>query len=181
MPTNDSAMQVITGAAADGRAVKAIYMAQPKTGVAFAVALIDHELPRVVHWGRPLAHPRAVLSMVDALQPQRVSGALDETQWPSVLPTQAESWTGATRFVVRRGGIELFCKFAVTDVRIEDGDAATFTVDAADEGQGGRADMDLRADGQRLGAAAGRSSQHRRGRVGRRQGGARLRRACGCA
>jgi alpha-galactosidase len=136
MPTNDSAMQVITGAAADGRAVKAIYMAQPKTGVAFAVALIDHELPRVVHWGRPLAHPRAVLSMVDALQPQRVSGALDETQWPSVLPTQAESWTGATRFVVRRGGIDLFCKFAVTDVRIEDGDAATFTVDAADEGQG---------------------------------------------
>lgn len=90
MAMNDSATQMFTGVAADGRAVKAVYLSRPRADVAFAVAVVDHDLPRVVHWGRPLAHPQALLNMVDALQPQRVSGALDETQWPSVLPTQAE-------------------------------------------------------------------------------------------
>jgi alpha-galactosidase len=135
MAMNDSATQMFTGVAADGRAVKAVYLSRPRADVAFAVAVVDHDLPRVVHWGRPLAHPQALLNMVDALQPQRVSGALDETQWPSVLPTQAESWTGATRFVARRNGVELFCKFTVGDVRVDD-ESAALIVSAADEEQG---------------------------------------------
>lgn len=135
MAMNDSATQMFTGVAADGRAVKAVYLSRPRADVAFAVAVVDHDLPRVVHWGRPLAHPQALLNMVDALQPQRVSGALDETQWPSVLPTQAESWTGATRFVARRNDVELFCKFTVGDVRVDD-ESAALIVSAADEEQG---------------------------------------------
>ena len=60
-----------------------------------------------------------MLDAFDAIAPQRVSGALDYTAWPSVLPTQSESWIGATRFDVRRNGVELFCKFVVTDIKAE--------------------------------------------------------------
>lgn len=60
-----------------------------------------------------------MIDMFDAQMPQRVSGALDYTSWPSVLPTQSESWIGATRFDVRRDGVELFCKFAVSNITAE--------------------------------------------------------------
>lgn len=55
--------------------------------------------------------------MYEALRPQRVSGGLDYTNFPTVLPVQAEGWTGAPRFVVTRDGHELFCHFTVTDVQ----------------------------------------------------------------
>lgn len=58
--------------------------------------------------GRPLTAPETVINTFDALAPQRVSGALDYTAWPSVLPTQSEAWSGSDRFDVRRDGVELF-------------------------------------------------------------------------
>lgn len=72
-----------------------------------------------MHWGRPLTAPETVINTFDALAPQRVSGALDYTAWPSVLPTQSEAWSGSDRFDVRRDGVELFCKFQVTDIKAE--------------------------------------------------------------
>ena len=60
-----------------------------------------------------------MINTFDALAPQRVSGALDYTAWPSVLPTQSEAWSGSDRFDVRRDGVELFCKFQVTDIKAE--------------------------------------------------------------
>lgn len=72
-------------------AVVAVYAEQPEAGVAFALAFPEGELPRLVYWGRPMTHPETVVDAADALRPQRVSGALDYTPWPSVLPTQAEA------------------------------------------------------------------------------------------
>lgn len=109
------------GTSSRGEAVRVVYLEQRDARAAFAFAIVGDELPRIVHWGRPLSDPRTLVSCVDALRPQRVSGALDETAWPSVLPTQAEAWTGSPRFVVRADGVELYCRFAVTDVRIDDG------------------------------------------------------------
>lgn len=117
-----------TGTAADGTPITFIYAEQtgtahesaahlaPNVPVAFALAFPGDELPRFVHWGKPVAAPETLVSQVDALRPQRVSGALDETMWPSILPTQSESWIGQKRFEVRRAGIELFPRFTVTDI-----------------------------------------------------------------
>ncbi|MDU2422716.1 MAG: alpha-galactosidase [Bifidobacterium scardovii] len=124
-------------AAADGAELTAVYAEQPDAGVAFALLFHADELPRFVHWGRPLSDARTVVNAYDALRPQRVSGSLDFTPWPSILPTQAESWIGAPRLALRRDGVELFCKFTVTGIETADAGAAgttpTVTVDAADQ------------------------------------------------
>ena len=112
-------IQVFHGTASNGTPLTAVYAEQPAADVAFALVLPGNDLPRFVHWGRPLAAPETVIDTFDALAPQRVSGALDYTAWPSVLPTQSEAWTGADRFDVRRDGVELFCKFQVTDIKAE--------------------------------------------------------------
>ncbi|MBW3087181.1 alpha-galactosidase [Bifidobacterium sp. 82T24] len=116
------------GASSDGTQVRVIYMEQTTANVALALVFPNRrhddrlgdvmDLPRIVHWGRPLpaaGREAVLLGAYDALRPQRVSGALNETPWPSILPTQAESWIGRPRIVVRRGGTELFCRFAVVD------------------------------------------------------------------
>lgn len=97
-----SLIEQFHGAAADGTELTAIYAEQPAADVAFALVFAGHGLPRFVHWGRPLAAPGTVLAAYDALRPQRVSGALDETTWPSIMPTQSESWLGAPRLDIRR-------------------------------------------------------------------------------
>ena len=118
-----------TGVAADGTPLAAVYLAQTAADAALGLIFAGDELPRIVHWGRPLTDPKTLLAAYDALKPQRVSGALDETAWPSVLPTQAESWIGEPRVVLRRDGIELFPKFTVTDVQA--GGVVTASLDAA--------------------------------------------------
>ncbi|NMN01270.1 alpha-galactosidase [Bifidobacterium sp. DSM 109958] len=110
------------GVAYDGSPITAVYLADAQTDAALGLVFHGSELPRIVHWGRRLSAPGTLLASYDALRPQRVSGALDDTPWPSVLPTQAESWIGEPRLVVRRGGVELFPKFTVTG--IDTGDTA---------------------------------------------------------
>ena len=117
-----------TGAAADGTALTAVYLTQPAANVAIGLVFAGSDLPHIVHWGRPLAKPDTLLAAYDALKPQRVSGALDDTVWPSILPTQAESWIGEQRVVLRRAGVELFPKFTVTN--IETGGVLEATLDA---------------------------------------------------
>lgn len=137
-------MELFTGTSASGTTVRVVYGEDSSAGVALALMFAADDLPRFVHWGRPLPHPEMLVNLYDVLHPQRVSGALDETSWPSVLPTQAEAWSGASRFVVRRGGVELFCKFTVEDIAIQsdnnhsDATANTpqVTVKAADREQG---------------------------------------------
>ena len=111
-----SRIEQFQATAGDGSDVTVIYAEQQSANVAFALAFPGDDLPRLVHWGRPIGHPESLTSAVDALKPQRVSGALDETAWPSILPTQSESWIGEPRITVRRDGVELFPKFTVTNV-----------------------------------------------------------------
>ncbi|MFC0265816.1 alpha-galactosidase [Alloscardovia macacae] len=85
-------------------------------GVAVTLSLKNNELPRIVYWGRALGDDQGTAQLYEALRPQRVSGGLDDTNFPTVLPTQAEGWTGAPRFVVTRDGHEIFCAFTVTSV-----------------------------------------------------------------
>ena len=85
--------------------------------MAFALIFAGHGLPRFVHWP-PARAPGTVLAAYDALRPQRVSGALDETAWPSIMPTQSESWIGAPRLDIRRAGVTPFCAFTVTGIAI---------------------------------------------------------------
>ena len=103
----------------DGAKLTAVYLEDSAAGAAFGLASCGEELPRIVHWGRPLAHPETLLNAYAALKPQRVSGALDETPWPSIMPAQAESWIGEPRMVLRRGGTELFPKFTVGEVNVD--------------------------------------------------------------
>ena len=110
-------MTITHAKAADGTALTAAYAENTSANVAFALVFPGHDLPRFVHWGRPLPHPETVAALYDALRPQRVSGALDNTAWPSIIPTQSESWIGAPRIDIRRDGIEAFCNFSVTDIR----------------------------------------------------------------
>lgn len=89
--------------------------------VAVTLSLTGSELPRIVYWGRAFENLTANAcegsrKLYDALRPQRVSGGLDDTNFPTVLPVQAEGWTGTPRFVVTRDGKELFCHFTVDDV-----------------------------------------------------------------
>ena len=119
----------------ESAAVVAVYAEQPEAGVAFALAFPEGELPRLVYWGRPMTHPETVVDAADALRPQRVSGALDYTPWPSVLPTQAEAWIGEPRLALRRDGVEVFCRFTVTDTTLTEGDRPAVTVTAEDAEQ----------------------------------------------
>ena len=107
------------GQSHDGVQLTAVYLEDSDTNIAFGLVFSGSELPRIVHWGRPLTHPETLLNAYDALKPQRVSGALDETPWPSIMPTQAESWIGEPRLILRRDGVEIFPKFTVTDVNTD--------------------------------------------------------------
>ena len=123
---------VFTGTAADGTKLIAVYLEQSAINTSIGLIFPGDELPRIVHWGRPLSDPGTLLAAYDALHPQRISGGLDETAWPSILPTQAESWIGEPRIVLRRGGVELFPKFAVTTITAgPEADALPATVDAS--------------------------------------------------
>ncbi|PJM78307.1 alpha-galactosidase [Bifidobacterium scaligerum] len=119
MTDSTALTRTFTGTASDGTALTAIYLAQPASRAAIGLIVAGDTLPHIVHWGRPLSDPATLLAAYDALKPQRVSGALDDTAWPTVLPTQAESWIGKPRVVLRRAGIELFPKFTVTGITTE--------------------------------------------------------------
>lgn len=130
-----SRISTFTGKSSLGYDLTAIYVENTDARVAFTLVSENNALPKLTYWGRPLAHPETAAASFDALRPERVSGALDDTPWPSVLPTQAESWIGHPRFVVRRGGIELFCKFGVTSIETDE-NKGSVTVTAEDSEQG---------------------------------------------
>lgn len=126
-------IQLFHGTASDGTALTAVYAQAPKANVAYALVCAADQLPHIVHWGRPLHDPESVLGLYDAQRPQRVSGALDDTPWPSILPTQAESWIGQPRLTLRREGHETLCKFTGTDIAVDD-DVCRVTAADAEQG-----------------------------------------------
>jgi alpha-galactosidase len=100
---------------------RVILLSQPGSDVSVCLAVVGNDLPRFVHWGKALtastaSEMTAALDLATLQKPQCVSGAMEETAWPSILPTQSEAWTGSRRLRLSRDGIELFPKFAVTKV-----------------------------------------------------------------
>ena len=107
----------LSGTTLDGEHnLRGAYLESDNVGVALVAR--GKELPRLVHWGRALAHPQHSVHLYEAQRPQRVSGELDDTTWPSILPTQAEAWIGAKRLDIRRGTRELFLNFELEDISI---------------------------------------------------------------
>lgn len=124
----------------DGQhSLQGVYLESDNGEVGVALVARDKELPRLVHWGRALAHPRHALHLYEAQRPQRVSGELDDTTWPSILPTQAEAWIGAQRLDIRRGTRELFLNFELQEI-------TTTLIDPA-QGDGLDAELDPGAAG----------------------------------
>lgn len=124
----------------DGQhSLQGVYLESDNGEVGVALVARDKELPRLVHWGRALAHPRHALHLYEAQRPQRVSGELDDTTWPSILPTQAEAWIGAKRLDIRRGTRELFLNFELQEI-------TTTLIDPA-QGDGLDAELDPGAAG----------------------------------
>lgn len=128
--------RIFTDDAAD---TAAVYLAQEDADSALVLASRGKDLPAIAYWGPALtidSEDSTGLDLFAALNPQRVSGALDLTAWPSILPTQAEGWVGLPRLSVRRKGVEVFCKFLVTQRQAEVVDGvATVTVTASDDEQ----------------------------------------------
>ncbi|MCI1935911.1 MAG: alpha-galactosidase [Bifidobacteriaceae bacterium] len=98
----------------------ALYLEDEEGTAGLQLDFWEGQLPRISYWGEalPIENLRPLKAV---LNPQRVSGALDETSWPSILPTQSEAWTGSKRFVARRGGVEIFPHFTVTDIATDEG------------------------------------------------------------
>lgn len=130
-----SSAQLFTGVTKNGEPVTAAYLEQRAHNIACALVIPENGLPKIAYWGKALSHPDTIIHMIDAMKPQRVTGTLDNTSWPSILPTQAEAWTGEPRLNVSREGVELFCKFAVTDIQTS-GNSTQF-VDSETTGLGG--------------------------------------------
>lgn len=118
-----------------GSPLHTIYM--ENGGISVVLVSRENNLPHLVHWGEPLSNPDTAVNLYDALHPQRVSGNLDKTPFPSIMPVQAEAWSGRSRFVVRRTGVELFCKFEMV----------SFTTDLEGETVDGLSDQARRLTG----------------------------------
>lgn len=117
--TSSAGVRIVSlaGTTLDGEhSLRGAYLESDNVGVALVAR--GKELPRLVHWGQALAHPQHAVHLYEAQRPQRVSGELDDTSWPSILPTQAEAWIGAKRLDIRRGTRELFLNFELEDISI---------------------------------------------------------------
>ncbi|MFT8593700.1 MAG: alpha-galactosidase [Bifidobacterium sp.] len=123
--------RIFKGKANDGTESTTLYGEDRDADIAVTLLMQGSDLPRIVQWGRPMAHPEYLVNCNDAVRPQRVSGGLDDTDWPSIIPTQAEAWTGSDRLVLRRDGVELFCRFSTTDdpIAIDGRRVAITTID----------------------------------------------------
>lgn len=104
---------------ADGVQLLVVYVEQASADVSCVLVMANDEMPRMLHWGRALSHPEDAMKLYDLQHPQRITGGLDDTTWPSVLPTQAEAWMGSPHFVAHRGGVSVFPKCVVRDVRLD--------------------------------------------------------------
>ncbi|MDC4232443.1 alpha-galactosidase [Actinomyces sp. B33] len=95
----------------------------------------DDALPRIVYWGEGLADadertdglPDDGLAVVG--RAQVMAGGLESAERPTLVPTQAEGWTGTPMLSVHRGGTEVYPSFTVSSVRSS---ASTCTVEAED-------------------------------------------------
>lgn len=80
-------------------------------------------LPYISYWGPSLYHSTAIHIDEDLLAsqyPQRLGAALDIPEFPSLLPTQAEAWSGTPMLSVARNNCEVFPKFAAAQISLSE-------------------------------------------------------------
>ncbi|QWW19430.1 alpha-galactosidase [Schaalia sp. 19OD2882] len=105
----------------------------------------DDSLPRIVYWGEAVmdaderSDEAAGIDLVAVERAQVMAAGVEEAEAPSLLPTQAEGWTGTPMLSVHREGVEIHPLFTVSSVRSS---ASTCTVEAEDR----RAGLALRFD-----------------------------------
>ncbi|MBT1173546.1 alpha-galactosidase [Bifidobacterium sp. MA2] len=79
------------------------------------IGLAEGRLPHIVSITRGPAPATATSAAgPDPQFPQTLDAGLAVGESPTILPTQAEGWTGTPAIQVSRGGVELFPSFAVT-------------------------------------------------------------------
>lgn len=111
---------------------------QPHAGNTVATHLSlgwhDGALPHVFAIGRSTDTPTAPSAEAyGALFPQTLDAGLSISEFPSILPSQAEGWTGMPAIQISRGGVEVFPRLRVTDVIH---DASSCTITASDDEAG---------------------------------------------
>ncbi|MDY0892227.1 alpha-galactosidase [Frigoribacterium sp. CFBP9030] len=115
-------------------------------------------LPGFVYWGPDLGDisEEALVGLVAAARPQRVSGGLDHPARLTVLPLEHEGWQGTPGLIGSRAGAAFAPAFTVTETATDtDADAASvgaaptvtaLTITADDDDAGLRLGVDLRLD-----------------------------------
>ncbi|WP_235484113.1 alpha-galactosidase [Frigoribacterium sp. Leaf172] len=108
-------------------------------------------LPGIVYWGPDLGEvsEEALVGLVTASRPQRVSGGVDEPTRLTLVPLQSDGWQGTPGLVGSRAGSDFAPAFEVDELAgAEDveGDGATLVVTADDAEVGLRLRIELRLD-----------------------------------
>ena len=107
-------------------------------GTSVVVDTTTEGLPTIVWWGADLGPvaDEVLHGLAVAARPQRVSGGLDHTARPSLLPQESRGWQGTPGLTGSRGGLDATTAFRTTQVGLdptEDGAGQTLMVSAVDD------------------------------------------------
>ncbi|MFC5370501.1 alpha-galactosidase [Arcanobacterium bovis] len=81
------------------------------------LSIPDEGLPRITYWGSSLPSSfNTPLHLTSSQLPQLLGAGLDISEFPSLLPTQAEGWTGTPALLCSRSGVALFANFTTTEI-----------------------------------------------------------------
>lgn len=81
----------------------------------------EQGMPRITYWGRSQSiAPIRTGNLYSAQQAQTLDAGMSESEFLSVLPTQAEGWTGEPSIVISRNGMLVYPSFAPTAVNSTD-------------------------------------------------------------
>lgn len=91
----------------------------------------EHGLPIITYWGPALPYERKEVELLDSQVGQTMGAGVDAPEMPSLLPTQAEGWTGTPLISVRRGANTQFLQLQTADVHHDASGAQIIARDAS--------------------------------------------------
>lgn len=106
-----------------------LHLRRGGTSVVLDLGTTPH--PTIVHWGEELAGStdESLVDLAVAARPQRVSGGLDESARPTLLPTPAGGWLGTPGIEGHRDGASFSVRFELVDLQANDHRALLSLVD----------------------------------------------------
>ncbi len=104
-------------------------------GVALVLEVPERGLPCVLHWGAPLGAvtPADLRALATGVSRQTAPGTLDAAWQVSILPAEADGWTGRPGLQVRRADGLHRCRWRAASAEVVDGAAV---IEAQDEASG---------------------------------------------